>query len=293
MSIKHAVAIAMAVGGCAATMAEASPAVASPAAVGVKVLRSGTSSPVANAAVAIYYNPSDPPKSGSVSLTKIGSGTTNADGELSLRLNLARSPGARSLPPGHVRDEPGAARSTITGTLRSSFPAGPWRGDASASIGEETSHTVANADTVHQSYHKFQFAQYSVEEVATTICVGQPPSVNTYHWALRTWTGGLTGPVLGRTAPTRITRRPLAALLLATKSCPEKSPSETPGKLTRLPPGLSLFGIGVDSKAEYSSATSELWRWEAGGCPSKRWLWGSGGGGYATAPIVEMSCPSR
>ena len=92
MSIKHAVAIAMAVGGCAATMAEASPAVASPAAVGVKVLRSGTSSPVANAAVAIYYNPSDPPKSGSVSLTKIGSGTTNADGELSLRLNLSRSP---------------------------------------------------------------------------------------------------------------------------------------------------------------------------------------------------------
>ena len=293
MSIKHAVAIAMAVGGCAATMAEASPAVASPAAVGVKVLRSGTSSPVANAAVAIYYNPSDPPKSGSVSLTKIGSGTTNADGELSLRLNLARSPERARFHRATFAMSRGSALDDYWNVERSSFPAGPWRGDASASIGEETSHTVANADTVHQSYHKFQFAQYSVEEVATTICVGQPPSVNTYHWALRTWTGGLTGPRAGANGPDKDYAPPACCAPPSYEILPGEKPIRDTGETHSFTPGLSLFGIGVDSKAEYSSATSELWRWEAGGCPSKRWLWGSGGGGYATAPIVEMSCPSR
>ena len=167
---------------------------------------------------------------------------------------------------------------------RSSFPAGPWRVTLRPPSERKQHHTVANADTVHQSYHKFQFAQYSVEEVATTICVGQPPSVNTYHWALRTWTRVPHIPVWA-TAPTRITRRPLAALLLATKSCPEKSPSETPGKLTRLPRSVPVRDW-CRLKAKYLSATSELWRWELAVAPLSDGC-GAAGGGYATAPIVR------
>ena len=199
---------------------------------------------MANAAVAIYYNPSDPPKSGSVSLTKIGSGTTNADGELALRLNLARSPGSVLASTGPRSRWPGAARSTITGTLRDRrFRLGP--GGVTLRPPSERRHLTQSPT---QTQSSSVLSQVSIRAIFRRggsddhLC---RPTTERQHLPLGTphVDGRSHRSPCWRTAPTRITRRPLAALLLATKSCPEKSPSETPGKLTRLPQADTCSGL--------------------------------------------------
>ena len=94
MRINHAAALVAAICVCVTTAGEARAATPSTTTVDLTVLRSGASIPVASATVAVYYNPSDPPKNGSASLKRIGSGTTDSQGQLALHLNFAAIPRA-------------------------------------------------------------------------------------------------------------------------------------------------------------------------------------------------------